>query len=1530
MERLRTSTGSRPPPPPPPPLLPPFQPPLPTEPYPEDSAISRRNRKIKKKKNTQAYVPLQPATLEHHLQQQEYPLTPEMSQQVYFAPQWPSREPSFFTYPMVTQPRNMYSGVHTYAVMPEYFSPQSSEQRESADLRDLQGFLEIPHETEPIGLGPWSQHYRPDPTTDKPPKRRLVPSSWESSQSQSQGEESVGSQPRSQKELPISTEVPYFVRLLPPGVNFPVPPPPNFGPSHPAPAPAPAPATVLAPTPTPAPTPAFLSQQHPPTVQLPKEPAPSRLTAATPPVRAHWNPSPSPGPMYVSGKGYHRSLINVASTAAPAAPTNGYKAKISSMIIMPGDLSSSDEEDEGSSTEESDGEARESETGSTQEGSSAPPSIPLPKVETSPAPQKKELTQEQLEKKRRLNELLAKKKQQLAQEVASQGATGSGVAVLPRSQTPELDAPAIVTTTEEEISFASRGGDPATPPSALLAGFGALAENVPVLEVTSDPVPLLPSISDRILPTDTPSPSQGLEAISQPNLQPTVPQSTLQTGSPRKVTTVPKVSPLLAIPSHNRKLVRQAVPTTPESEEARRKALETLVQNQIEQLATKTKDLASQKREMVVLSKAIAERDKSLASLEKNVATWELTLQKMKERLHRDRESRGALVAKRTLSQTKMVSTAKAVTLLDDALEKRARTPGFEELLDKKRKALELAESPSKRLKPSPPAAPSGSLMSQPTDFRSSQQILQPVNEKQARPHTSDPVQWELRDTVEWFVQCGGVMLLETEVSDIQKAVLSKVVASITQSRREDQDFDVGVVARKTAKTTGTSAAAQRDFEYHSELGQYRSFRKLLGSEGSNEKAPVRVDPSKLLCRYELNGVCNDPECPDLHFRQILTPVQDSQLTNVGPGKSAPLVAKPSLQDLLAADDPSHSSAVDVPEGGAEESAGDLEPDDREQLCQLGRRHVFLLQGMTLESPKEGARYYDSLADRDSFEGLVAADPQNTEAWLAYAVHMLPEDHFFSATAIAQEDIPSLDPALNVLSRALTKNQLSERLWILYLELFLLRGSKDDMRGMFEQALTFSPTSPVLWWRFFQFERSFSRREGVITRMLRSFGQVDEIPGEEEEMSHTLLEALVQWTLLKLESGHVSDASIVLRVALLEPEANFSSLLDTRTAISVAGEDFSASKPRIWMPRAETFAGKRLTKADFLCTALLFMHLLARGSLPASLFAGPPYSQHILTTHFLIRWPPLQKLPEATVSELVELFDHLQQDEDNGNHEPRDTLVCLLRNRIHFIEALEGVTPASKLARDLFARHHHLPELLLSPVGTFAQQLNDDRESLMSSESGPQAFTSVLAGLTTMNQSFVEEYDPLLHLDTLPEARANYWFWCSRFLLVAIRDDPKSVTEWEKLLEEGAASSPDAERVWWLTSLRLRKELCLSTDAGDRWGDRKELTRETNSLLTTKILYSVIAGVCGSERAPDPTAESVVSQFLRPVRAMDGHLAWQVVEEYLSTLPSEDLADTLKILLRTLGGHPGVAKLQVFPPSFFFLVSVDLARPLFF
>ncbi|KAE9358238.1 hypothetical protein PR003_g1386 [Phytophthora rubi] len=227
---------------------------------------------------------------------------------------------------------------------------------------------------------------------------------------------------------------------------------------------------------------------------------------------------------------------------------------------------------------------------------------------------------------------------------------------------------------------------------------------------------------------------------------------------------------------------------------------------------------------------------------------------------------------------------------------------------------------------------------------------------------------------------------------------------------------------------------------------------KQLRDIGSLHSAVAKkLDPMKILCHYELNGVCNDKNCSNYHqndYEPVVINSKESSDGNDGDDFAKVLQMDEMDQLLLSFAEfrgrimtkwpviPTSQNSSVTTEKNTGTNATDarlsaIEPElsmardsQRRDGDSEGSNDDFLELDIPAELPALGdARYFDDVESRnlygDSLQGKVEEDPNDTDAWLLLAIYYLDLDVGLSDEAANLSDDDRLQQQLVFLCKEL-------------------------------------------------------------------------------------------------------------------------------------------------------------------------------------------------------------------------------------------------------------------------------------------------------------------------------------------------------------------------------------------------------------------------------------------------------------------------------------------------------------------------------
>ncbi|KAL4152542.1 hypothetical protein PRNP1_009470 [Phytophthora ramorum] len=311
-----------------------------------------------------------------------------------------------------------------------------------------------------------------------------------------------------------------------------------------------------------------------------------------------------------------------------------------------------------------------------------------------------------------------------------------------------------------------------------------------------------------------------------------------------------------------------------------------------------------------------------------------------------------------------------------------------------------------------------------------------------------------------------------------------------------------------------------------------------------------KIDPLKVFCQYELNGICNDKNCSNYHQKDYEPVVTNIDNPSGGAGGDTRVLCSKETTDqllLLFADFRGRmttkwpviitTESPSVLAGNCTKTAPHVDSglpvvQDMQRIAEVSNEDGddFIRLDIPEELSEIGdSRYFDDVESRkgygDSLQAKVERDPNDADAWLLLAIYHLELDVGLSDEAANLSDNArlqhqliylckklsvrqssstfrdlnieeaNLTRCLHTLSRALEveANAYCEALWLLYLHLCGEAANKQMEIDMVEHAVQFLPSSHALWLRYistYDFD-SVSMAEGVYWRLMEHLARVN-------------------------------------------------------------------------------------------------------------------------------------------------------------------------------------------------------------------------------------------------------------------------------------------------------------------------------------------------------------------------------------------------------------------------------------------------------
>ncbi|KAK7107778.1 hypothetical protein V1264_015635 [Littorina saxatilis] len=420
------------------------------------------------------------------------------------------------------------------------------------------------------------------------------------------------------------------------------------------------------------------------------------------------------------------------------------------------------------------------------------------------------------------------------------------------------------------------------------------------------------------------------------------------------------------------------------------------------------------------------------------------------------------------------------------------------------------------------------------------------------------------------------------------------------------------------------------DLPYTSSLLPFRAYRfssyyrTKAGLTITSGTYSHKLNPNRVLCRYELQGTCNDQHCPWQHSRDYKLSDKDilmdlvsycpslAGVTDETPISSYASVIGDYVDSLLS----QHKGKMTIDHlcllltdkvnaAAKHTRPHTMFPDRRPWRPSASVPSTFSLSLLsqfqtttdTTSGARQSQREADSVLDADDvryfvletvapgeevqdMEGAVLATPADTQLWLRLAYSKLSNPARSSEECLGQ--------ALNVLSRGLESNEDSWELWVHYLALYKRHpDSAADFKDLCQTALACAPCYDI-WWLLLEASTGFHAKDAVCNSALdflcgkegrqalkgaKENGK--DLPCQPDLMgSHQMLEMLLYKVNLNIQSGRFKTALNFIK--------------------SVLGLRDSVSKERGYL--------KRLTHADRCVLWICLLHLMEFQCLPAALY----------------------------------------------------------------------------------------------------------------------------------------------------------------------------------------------------------------------------------------------------------------------------------------------------------------------------------------
>ncbi|XP_071135689.1 zinc finger C3H1 domain-containing protein-like [Mytilus edulis] len=374
-------------------------------------------------------------------------------------------------------------------------------------------------------------------------------------------------------------------------------------------------------------------------------------------------------------------------------------------------------------------------------------------------------------------------------------------------------------------------------------------------------------------------------------------------------------------------------------------------------------------------------------------------------------------------------------------------------------------------------------------------------------------------------------------------------------------------------KSTHSSSSSPK-LKYSSPLLHFKSYRfspYYRIKEKMSLSSPTvanKINPKKMLCRFDILGTCHDEDCAGQHQSNYQMS-QDEILQDI-------ISYCPSVADIDKDTNPIHYQAEigryvtqvrkqyegmftmdrlyvlmasQVNEKGAHIKPHMMFFKQRKwkpaQKDTVANKPDFIHKGLEVDKLEwkkplnfqdldnvisdQDMRYFvlSDTANIQDLESSVLDSPEDEELWLKLAYKKLHDPQ--------SQEKANLDNALNVLARGLEENKCSCDLWKHYLKLYSRHKESSDLVDLCATALQYAQHYDI-WWQYMNASSSIVDKQ-TICDMILSFLQSQESL-QPEEMSHDLLETILYKTSLHVWSGKLKTAHKFLQGKLRNTKEN--------------------------------------------------------------------------------------------------------------------------------------------------------------------------------------------------------------------------------------------------------------------------------------------------------------------------------------------------------------------------------------------------------
>ncbi|XP_045195741.2 zinc finger C3H1 domain-containing protein-like [Mercenaria mercenaria] len=518
------------------------------------------------------------------------------------------------------------------------------------------------------------------------------------------------------------------------------------------------------------------------------------------------------------------------------------------------------------------------------------------------------------------------------------------------------------------------------------------------------------------------------------------------------------------------------------------------------------------------------------------------------------------------------------------------------------------------------------------------------------------------------------------------------------------------------AKATTSSISTQpTDFVYKSPLLHFKSyrfspyFRTKACKNLISRCVANKLLPKVVLCRFDLQGTCNDEKCKGQHQKQYLPLDREILLDIVSycptiagvqkdtPPKKVLKVMGDYVDDMLKQNKgrftvdqmclllvskinehvkhvPPHTMLYTPRLFRPKQDEKQFAKSENPSFKHTKDNEAFQFLAHTQSRPEDTViqsderRYFyteDGGSEVQDLESSVLASPTDTQLWLKLANNKLHSSHLSSES--------SLEEALNVLARALESNKDSSVLWLEYLTLYARHKEATDFSDLCQMALQYAPSFEI-WWKYLHSLVSYTDRNEVCSEIVDYLCSIQTKDNINAAVSHHLLEVMLYKTNLSMMAGQSQYAKNILQGYFVKSEGKSS-------------------------------CQSYLTVLDRCVLWLCYIHVLSWQQLPDGLWDSALSGKIINKNDLVLPW---KKLPlggftrDQQMALLQEAVSVCITSQEPRNAAALQEGLILCRNIIHLLHCQNKLEEMLSVCRDLLQKDQSLVDIWLIVANLYA------------------------------------------------------------------------------------------------------------------------------------------------------------------------------------------------------------------------------------